>query len=115
MYQRLLQIDNNKFTKPVNRKQGRTHQIRLQFTFLNAPILGDSLYAPYRGIPFSEESDSKFRTLGRGKDPVKIALQCSELDFSIDFRDDSSISKPDDSNTRYHFNTNNPWWKQSSS
>ena len=60
---------------------GRTHQIRLQLAAINAPVVGDSRYAPVAGLledlgaPHGDGS-SLF-----GAHPECIALHCASLDF----------------------------------
>ena len=61
---------------------GRTHQIRLQFANIGAPILGDTRYYPVRGL--SDEGSNTTTVWGDGSglfgpEPKVIGLQCHEL------------------------------------
>lgn len=65
---------------------GRTHQIRLQFAALNAPIVGDYRYEPVRGL-LDEGSDSPWGDGSAlfGPEPRIIGLQCHKLEFTRSF------------------------------
>ncbi|KAJ1639823.1 pseudouridine synthase, partial [Pavlovales sp. CCMP2436] len=82
------------FESEVELVTGRTHQIRLQFSALNAPIFEDTRYAPAAGkLDQSDDEELDEKLAGPrelrwgdgsalfGQEPKRIGLQCAELRF----------------------------------
>ena len=54
---------------------GRTHQVRLQFSALGLPLVGDSRYAPVAGMLHGSAAAAF------GPDPTSVCLQSSAIAF----------------------------------
>ena len=105
---------------------GKTHQIRLQFSSINACIVGDTRYQPIRGLydlgNLTAWGDGS--TLF-GSEPRVIGLQCNKLTFSKEFTDkqsssfkyinqteDSLITKSLEDDGSVTFTASIPWWRE---
>jgi 23S rRNA-/tRNA-specific pseudouridylate synthase len=150
-YEQLIEFDRKESNKAINPNlagmdadryyecivqllTGRTHQIRLQFAAINAPVVGDSRYEPVRGL--LDESKSNQKPWGDGSslfgsEPRVIGLQCHQLqlprslvsslasdnagDIDIheyDTKEDNegSISCRENSNGDLVITCGAPWW-----
>eukprot|EP01039_Chlorochromonas_danica_P011023 gene11024-12271_t len=68
----------------INLLTGRTHQIRMQLSALNNPVIGDRRYSPISGLVISDHVSSRNTLLADkkhllGPEPARIGLQCDSL------------------------------------
>ena len=121
-------ISQKYFECKVHLITGRTHQIRLQFANIGAPIVGDTRYYPVRGL--SDEGSTTSWGDGSGlfgPEPKVIGLQCHELTLPKALVDSlqsnpsdspssrktmSSIAMTSRNDGSLAFRSGSPWWRK---